>query len=170
VTLKKGSKHAESVIYHRKQNYKDRKSAIGGYVLRTGFIDWEIQDIVRHYHRLTEIEATFRMMKSDLGLRPIYHQNDERIEGHMFITVLAYHAAHLVRTLLKRNHIHYSWDTLRKHLNGIRRIATKLPKTKQSYLLTHMDEDLSEFVEDIANCNDLDYDPNATRTIQKLTE
>jgi len=108
-------------------------------------------------------------MKSDLGLRPIYHQNDERIEGHMFITVLACHAVHLVRTLLKRNHIHYGWDTLRKHLNGIRRITTKLPKTKQSYLLTHMDEDLSEFVEDIANCIDLNYDPNATRTIQELT-
>jgi len=170
VTLKKGSNHAESVIYRRTQNYEDRQSAIGGYVLRTSLTDWEIQDIVRHYHRLTEIEATFRMMKSDLGLRPIYHKNDERIEGHMFITVLAYHAAHLARTLLKQNHIHHSWDTIRKHLNGIRRITTKLPKTKQSYLLTRMDEALSPFVEDIANCIDLNYDPNGTRTIQERTE
>ncbi len=60
-----------------------------------------METVARTYWLLAEIERTFRVMKTDLGLRPINHSKDERIEGHLFITVLAYHAAHLVRTKLK---------------------------------------------------------------------
>ncbi|MCY4232223.1 MAG: transposase [Bacteroidetes bacterium] len=159
VSLKEETDHAESVIYHRTQRYDERQAFIGGYVIRTSLTDWELQTTVQHYHRLTEIESTFRVMKSDLGLRPIYHQDDDRIEGQMFITIMAYHTAHLVRTLLKQNHIHYSWKTIRTNLNRVRRITTKLPKTKQRYLLTHIDEDIPGFVEDIMDCIWLNYDP-----------
>ncbi|MCY4158888.1 MAG: hypothetical protein OXE92_09905 [Bacteroidetes bacterium] len=41
------------------------------------------------------------MTKSNLGLQPIYHRKDQRIEGRLFIMVLAYHTTHLVRALLK---------------------------------------------------------------------
>ena len=170
VSPKEGTDHAASVVYHRSERYDERQAFIGGYVIRTSLTDWDLQTTVEHYHRLTEIEATFRVMNSDLGLRPIYHQDDGRIEGHMFITVLAYYAAHLVRTLLKQNHIHYSWETLRTHLNRVRRVTTKLPKTKQRYLLTHIDEDIPEFVEDIMDCIGLNYDPKNTRCIEERTE
>ena len=74
-------------------------------------------------------------MKSDLGLRPIYHSKDERIEGHLFITVLAYHVSHLMRTKLKANHIHERWDTIRRRLNRVHRITTVMPKSKRRYLV-----------------------------------
>ena len=44
----------------------------------------------QHYVQLTEIEAVFRALKSDLAIRPIYHQKDLRIEAHIFVSFLAY--------------------------------------------------------------------------------
>ena len=41
----------------------------------------------RTYSTLTDIEAVFRSLKSELGLRPIYHHKPIRAEGHLFITV-----------------------------------------------------------------------------------
>ncbi len=72
----------------------------GGYVLRTSHTDWDCETIARTYWRLSEIEQTFRSMKSELGLRPIHH----RAEAHLFLSVLAFHMAHLIRS---------SWGTLK---------------------------------------------------------
>ena len=39
---------------------------------------------------LTDIEATFRSLKTELGLRPVYHQKEDRVTGRLFITLLAF--------------------------------------------------------------------------------
>jgi len=54
---------------------------------------------------LTEIEATFRSLKTDLGLRPVYHHKEDRVTGHLFITLLAYHLVHTLRYQLKQQGI-----------------------------------------------------------------
>ena len=51
-------------------------------------------DIKSLYTTLTNVEDSFRSMKSDLGMRPIYHQKDLGIRSHLYITVLAYHVLH----------------------------------------------------------------------------
>jgi len=170
VTPKKGTKFAASVTVTRLASHTRRTLASGGYVLRTSHTGWSVETIARTYWRLTEIESTFRVMKSDLGLRPIYHSKDERIEGHLFITVLAYHAAHLVRTKLKRHNIRNSWHTLRTHLNQVKRITTRIPKNKHRYLITNMDEDLTPFLLQLFACLGLRYDPKATKTVKEYVE
>ncbi|RME08717.1 MAG: transposase, partial [Aquificota bacterium] len=40
---------------------------------------------------LSRVEASFRSLKSELSIRPIYHRIDRRIRGHVFTTLLAYH-------------------------------------------------------------------------------
>ena len=47
-------------------------------------------ELWRYYIQLTEIEQAFKELKSDLAIRPIYHQIDERIEAHIFVAFLAY--------------------------------------------------------------------------------
>ena len=69
----------------------------------------------------SRIERTFRSLKSELGLRPIYHQKDDRIEAHLFLSVLAYYGVHVIRTKLKEAHIDDSWDTIRSELCTRRR-------------------------------------------------
>ena len=54
---------------------------------------------------MSEIEATFRSLKTALGLRPIWHVKRSRIAAHLFLAVLAYHGVHLIRTRLKARDI-----------------------------------------------------------------
>ena len=63
---------------------------------------------------LNDIESAFRTLKTDLGLRPIYHQKTDRVSGHIFISLLAYHILHTIRYQLKANNIHDDSE------NGIR--------------------------------------------------
>jgi len=64
----------------------------GEYVLRTSHTNLSDAQISSLHRTLTMIESSFRWLKSDLGLRPIYHQYDSRMEAHIFVSVLAYFA------------------------------------------------------------------------------
>ena len=77
---------------------------------------------------LTQLESVFRSLKTDLGLRPVYHQIERRIEGHLFISVLAYHFVHTMRLQLKTQGIHESWQSLRQTLGSQQRITTTLTR------------------------------------------
>ena len=75
---------------------------------------------------LTEVEDAFRCMKSELGFRPIHHQKEVRADGHIFITVLAYHLLHTIRFKLRRMGIHLSWTAIREQLATQVRITTTM--------------------------------------------
>ena len=62
---------------------------------------------------LTKVEEGFRCLKNELGLRPIYHQIDDRIDDHLFITLLAYHIMQTVLYQLSQQGINIRWQTLR---------------------------------------------------------
>ena len=62
----------------------------GSYILRTNVPDWSDEELWKTYIQLTEAEAAFRVHKSDLGLRPIWHHKRGRIEAHILICFLAY--------------------------------------------------------------------------------
>jgi len=71
----------------------------GVYCLRTNEMTWDEEILWRTYTMLTDLEAVFRCLKSELGLRPIYHHK-ERSDGHLFITVLAYQVVQVIRQLV----------------------------------------------------------------------
>jgi len=62
----------------------------GCYVLRTNITDWDAETLWRMYVQLTEAEAAFRIQKSELSLRPIWHQKTERVQAHILVCFLAY--------------------------------------------------------------------------------
>ena len=62
----------------------------GQYLLRSNLTDEDPAILWKNYMNLVRIEESFRTLKSDLGLRPIYHQLDHRIEAHIFISFLSY--------------------------------------------------------------------------------
>ena len=78
------------------------------------------------YTLLTEIEATFRSLKTDLVLRPVYHHKEDRVTGHLFITLLAYHLVDTLRYQLKQRGIHLSWDSIRNIMSTQQRITITL--------------------------------------------
>jgi transposase len=62
----------------------------GCYLLRSNVNDWSDEELWKAYIQLTEAEGAFRIHKSDLGLRPIWHQKEERVKAHILVCFLAY--------------------------------------------------------------------------------
>ena len=100
----------------------------GVYCLRTNEDAWDEATLWRTYTMLTDLEAVFRCLKSELGLRPIYHRKTDRVSGHLFISVLAYHLVHTIRFQLKAAGIHLGWDGLRRALAGQDRVTVTLKR------------------------------------------
>jgi transposase len=59
-------------------------------VLRSNIPDWSAEGLWHTYIQLTEAEAAFRIQKSDLSLRPIWHQRADRVQAHILVCFLAY--------------------------------------------------------------------------------
>jgi len=81
----------ETFSFHlnRDKLRKVRRSE-GTYLLRTNLTAKAPEELWKQYIVLTEIEQAFKEMKQDLSIRPIYHQTDERIEAHIFVSFLSY--------------------------------------------------------------------------------
>ena len=62
----------------------------GCYLLRTNVLDWTDEELWKTYMQLTEAEAAFRIHKTDLSIRPIWHQKEERVLAHILVCFLAY--------------------------------------------------------------------------------
>ena len=62
----------------------------GCYLLRTNVTDWSAEDLWQAYIQLTEAEAAFRIHKSDLRIRPVWHQKEDRVQAHILVCFLAY--------------------------------------------------------------------------------
>lgn len=75
------------------------------------------------YTMLTDLESVFRSLKTELGLRPVYHSKQERVDGHLFITVLAYQCVQVLRVQLKAAGINDRWAVLRDTLSVQRRVT-----------------------------------------------
>jgi len=124
VTVEKDNEtdKAKNVTWSRKKTEKTS----GIYCLRTDRKDLNEQQIWDIYTMLTDIEDAFRCMKSELGLRPIYHQKEVRCDGHIFITLLAYHLLHTIRFKLRQKGVRFCWTTIRKQLSTQTRITTTM--------------------------------------------
>ena len=96
----------------------------GVYCLRSNVLDRDAETMWKTYITLTDAEAVFRALKSELGLRPIFHQKEHRADGHLFIPVLAYQAVQVLRTPMKKAGYHDNWISLRRILGTLQRTTT----------------------------------------------
>lgn len=96
----------------------------GVYCLRSNETAWTPEQLWRTYVTLTDLEAVFRSLKSELGLRPIFHRKEARSDAHLFISVLAYQFVQIIRKRLADHGIHDSWASLRKLLQVQRRVTS----------------------------------------------
>jgi transposase len=114
---------AISLTWEKQPVDATRMTHPGVYCLRTNELEWDETTLWRTYTMLTDLEAVFRSLKSELGLRPLYHHKEERADGHLFITVLAYQAVQALRQKLKTQGICDSWISLRKTLSVQQRVT-----------------------------------------------
>ncbi len=123
VTPDSRGKQTASITWQRRPHDGSLLTHPGVYCLRSNLTDWDAETLWRTYTLLTDLEAVFRALKSELGLRPVCHQTPPRAEGHLFITVLAYQAVQTIRRRLRAHGETASWSTLRRLLGGQQRVT-----------------------------------------------
>lgn len=149
---------AKAINWHLKETENNN----GLYVLRTNRADLTEKQIWNIYNTLTDIEDAFRCMKSELGFRPIHHQTELRTDGHIFITILAYHFLHSIRFKLKRQGIHLSFSTIRDRLSTQVRITTTMKRKDGKMIHIRKSSRAELFHKKIYDALNLRYQPGKT--------
>jgi transposase len=106
----------------------------GCYLIKTDRDDLSAEDYWRLYALLTRAEDAFRDMKTPLAERPIYHQNERRVESHIFLCVLAFHLLAAIEKTLVDQGRHTSWATVRDTLKT-HQVCTIILPTKSGQTL-----------------------------------
>lgn len=102
----------------------DINARSGVYFLRTCIDAISEQTVWQFYNTIREVEATFRVLKTDLDLRPIYHQNDQSTMAHLHLGLLAYWLVNTVRHQLKKKGIHSGWREIVRTMNTQKAVTT----------------------------------------------
>jgi transposase len=101
----------------------------GCYVLRTNIADWSPEDLWRTYIQLTEAEAAFRVNKTELSIRPVWHQRKERVQAHILVCFLAYVLWKTLEQWQKRAGLGNSPRTILDELSRITSADVVMPTT-----------------------------------------
>lgn len=120
-----------TIGYRRNGKFNEKESGIGEYVIRTNHMEWSENQISKIHRMLTTLEDGFRSMKSELGLRPNFHQNDISCQAHIFLSVLSYHFMIAIQKRLEDRGIRYRFETIRNILSTHVRVTTVFNTDKQ---------------------------------------
>lgn len=104
----------------------------GKFVLRTN-TELPAAEVALQYKRLLLVEQFFKAVKSMLDSRPIFHQGDEAIRGHVFCSFLALLLHHELEQRVKKQSHHFEWDTIRQDLEALAEVEVR--EGQQWYLL-----------------------------------
>ncbi|NNK23814.1 MAG: IS1634 family transposase [Winogradskyella sp.] len=117
---------------------QDHKTKNGQYFLRYSKKNLTDKEIWEAYNLTREVEASFRCLKSDLNVRPIFHQKDQYIEAHIWLSILAYQVVNYITATLKEQNIKYSWKTIVEKLKAQRITTTSMnaKDNKKAYIKT----------------------------------
>jgi len=143
-------------------SHKKTAKTSGTYCLRTDRKDLNEQQVWDIYTMLTDIEDAFRCMKSELGLRPIYHQKETRCDAHIFITVLAYHLLHTIRFKLRQRGVRLCWTTIRQQLSTQVRVTTTMKREDGKVIRIRKSSKAEPSHQAIYDALNLTYQPGKT--------
>ncbi len=121
----KGSASVELDLSKLKEDQK--WDGLKGYITNT---EMSAETVLENYHQLWHIEKAFRMSKTDLKVRPIYHQRSDRIEAHLIIAFCSYKIYKELERQLKKKRLQYSPEKALDILKSIYSVRTTLPKSR----------------------------------------
>ncbi len=135
----------------------------GIYFLRTSLTGDTEEMIWQFYNTIREIEATFRILKTDLDLRPIYHKKDESTMAHLHLGLLAYWVVNTVRHQLKKENIHSQWSEIVRIMNTQKAVTTVAQNDKDQVILIRRCSDPNQKVQQIYDALKYKYAPFTKR-------
>lgn len=119
------TKQATNIEWQKDTEKHDAKEdGLGIYFLRTNLSIKDEVVIWNIYNTIREIENSFRTLKSDLDLRPIYHKNDKSTMAHLHLGILAYWLVNTIRHQLKAKQVNSNWSEIVRIANTQKVITT----------------------------------------------
>ena len=135
INIECGNKNIVTNLTWEKITPSTRKEE-GVYFLRTSLKEIDEKSFWLIYNTIREIEATFRVLKADLRMRPVFHQSDENTLAHLNLAVIAYQMVNTIRYQLKSKGIHHSWSNIVRIMNSQKAVtATMMNKQGQKILI-----------------------------------
>ena len=151
--------------FEKKDDAEKRFSGL--YFLRTTRKDLSGKTLWSLYTMLTRVEESFRCLKDDLNMRPIFHQKENRTDSHIFITVLAYHLLNYIQVKLHKNDIPMRWKRIRALLSTHVIITTSMVKKDGGCIHIRSCSEPEPFHRKIYEALNINYIPIKTRLIYK---
>jgi hypothetical protein len=126
---------ATDIIIHQKQSYQHHESHLGTYFIRTSLDGKKEATLWAIYNTIREIEGSFRCLKTDLDLRPIYHKNDDATLAHLHLGLLAYWLVNTIRFQLKAKDIKHGWQEIVR-ITNTQKVVTTYAKNKYDEIVS----------------------------------
>lgn len=117
--------HMADIRWQIKINQEEVEHRFGTYFLRTNVATLDERSTWDYYNLIREIETSNRQLKTDLELRPIYHQRDDNSDAHLFFGLLSYWIVNTIRHKLKLQGITHYWTELKRILSTQKAITTE---------------------------------------------
>ena len=106
----------------------------GKYLLQTTLDEKDEENIWTYYNVIRTVEETFKTLKSDLDIRPVYHKTDEASKAHLNLAVLAYWVVSTTKYMLKKKGINVRWEELLRIMSTQQRV-TMVAEQENGHLL-----------------------------------
>lgn len=153
---------AIALNYTIKPNPVKEDKEKGVYFIRTSYQSATENELWEIYNTIREVESTFRCLKTDLQIRPVYHQKDDRIEAHLYLTILAYQVVNTIRYMLKKQDINYDWKNIKRIMSTQTIQTIELPTDKKTIHLRKPSKPIKE-VQQIYNATQCNETQQAVR-------
>ncbi len=118
----------------KRQEYRQARHRDGSYLLRTTLPADQPEKLWEQYMVLVEIEAAFRCLKSDLAIRPVYHQLGHRVEAHIFVAFLGYCLTVTLKNMLRPHAPGLTPRAVLETLGMIQMVDVQMPTTDGRWL------------------------------------
>jgi hypothetical protein len=137
----------------------DINAQSGVYFLRTSLNANSEEMVWLFYNTIREVEATFRVLKSDLNLRPIYHKKDESTMAHLHLGLLAYWIVNTIRHQLKKENIKSGWPEIIRIMNTQKTVSTLAQNTEDKVIVIRRCSEPNQKVRQIYDALKYKYAP-----------
>ena len=117
-------KNSSTITWTKNEKHEQNQEQFGVYFIRTNLKIEQEQTLWKIYNTIREIEYSFRTLKTDLDLRPIYHKSDKSTLAHLHLGLLAYWLVNTIRFQLKKEGINNNWNELVRIANTQKIVTT----------------------------------------------
>lgn len=163
ITVKEDAKkeNAVDLKWKIKKNHKSKDTA-GVYFLQTNMDGKDGKTIWTIYNILKEVESSFRCMKTDLDLRPVYHKTDDACLAHLHLGILAYWLVISIRYQLKAKGINRNWKQIVEVMNTHKSVTSQMKNTQGEDVFLQKCSEPAKQVKEIYKATHTDEQPYRT--------